>query len=103
MVLNPASPTELIEYVLHLCDVILIMTVNPGFGGQKFLPEMLPKIRRLRQFCDARGLSPVIEVGGGQNCESAGQAIKAGANATVRLLPGQSGRSIGQEWKFGEP
>jgi hypothetical protein len=39
-----ASPTELIEYVLHLCDVILVMTVNPGFGGQKFLPEMLPKI-----------------------------------------------------------
>jgi hypothetical protein len=43
-----ASPTELIEYVLHLCDVILVMTVNPGFGGQKFLPEMLPKIRAHR-------------------------------------------------------
>ena len=52
VVLDPASPTELVEYVLHLCDVILVMTVNPGFGGQKFLPEMLPKIRRLRQLCD---------------------------------------------------
>ena len=80
VVLDPASPTELIEYVLHLCDVILVMTVNPGFG-QKFLPEMLPKIRRLRQLCDARGLNPVIEVDGGQNCESARQAIEAGANA----------------------
>jgi len=80
VVLDPASPTELIEYVLHLCDVILVITVNPGFR-QKFLPEMLPKIRRLRQLCDARGLNPVIEVDGGQNCESAGQAIEAGANA----------------------
>jgi ribulose-phosphate 3-epimerase len=59
------------------------MTVNPGFGGQKFLPEMLPKIRRLRQLCDARGLDPVIEVDGGENRESAGQAIEAGATAIV--------------------
>jgi ribulose-phosphate 3-epimerase len=73
----------LIEYVLHLCDVILVMTVNPGSNGQKFLPEMLPKIRRLRQLCDGRGLNPIIEVDGGQNCASAGQAIEAGANAIV--------------------
>ena len=83
MVLDPASPIELIEYVLHLCDVILVMTVNPGFGGQEFLPEMLPKIRRLRQLCEARGLDPVIEVDGGLNCASAGTAIAAGANAIV--------------------
>jgi ribulose-phosphate 3-epimerase len=82
-VLDPASPIEMIEYVLHLCDVILIMTVNPGFSGQRFLPEMLPKIRRLRQRCDARGLDPVIEVDGGQNCAHAGEAIAAGANAIV--------------------
>ena len=80
VVLDPASPTELIEYVLHLRDVILVMTVNPGFG-QKFLPEMLPKIRRLRQLCDGRGLNPVIEVNGGQKCEGVRQAIEAGANA----------------------
>src|SRR6204780_5999287 len=50
--LDPASPIGLIEYVLPLCDIVLVMTVNPGFGGQKFLPEMLPKIRRLRRLCD---------------------------------------------------
>jgi ribulose-phosphate 3-epimerase len=83
VVVNPASPLELIEYVLHLCDVVLVMTVNPGFGGQKFLPEMLPKIRRLRQLCETRGLDPFIEVDGGQNFESAGLAIEAGANAIV--------------------
>src|SRR6202171_2811599 len=82
-VLDPASPIAFVEQVLHLCDVVLVMTVNPGFAGQRFLPEMLPKIRRLRQLCDARGLSPVIEVDGGQNCESAGLAIEAGANAIV--------------------
>jgi ribulose-phosphate 3-epimerase len=82
-VLDPASPIEFIEYVLPLCDIVLVMTVNPGFGGQKFLPEMLPKIRRLRQLCDARGLDPVIEVDGGENRESAGQAIEAGATAIV--------------------
>jgi ribulose-phosphate 3-epimerase len=81
--LNPASPIEMIEHVLHLCDIVLVMTVSPGFGGQKFLPEMLPKIRRLRDICQARGLAPVIEVDGGENSETAGQAIAAGANAIV--------------------
>ena len=61
VVVDPASPPELIEYVLHLCDIILVMTVNPGFGGQRFLPEMLPKIRRIREMCAQRGLDPVIE------------------------------------------
>lgn len=59
------------------------MTVNPGFGGQKFLREMLPKIRCLCQLCESRGLDPFIEVDGGENRESAGQAIEAGANAIV--------------------
>lgn len=83
VVLDPASPIDAIEYVLHLCDVILVMTVNPGFGGQSFLPEMLPKIRRLRQLCDSRGLSPYIEVDGGQNSENARRSVEAGANAIV--------------------
>src|SRR5579859_2974671 len=83
VVLDPASPPELIDYVLHLCDIVLVMTVNPGFGGQTFLPEMLPKIRRLRQLCEARGCDPVIEIDGGQNCDNAGQAIEARANAIV--------------------
>jgi ribulose-phosphate 3-epimerase len=83
VVLDPATPTELVEYVLHLCDVILVMTVNPGFGGQRFIPEMLPKIRRLRAMCGERGLHPVIEVDGGENAMTAAQAASAGANAIV--------------------
>jgi ribulose-phosphate 3-epimerase len=83
VVLDPASPPELIEFVLHLCDVVLVMTVNPGFGGQAFLAEMLPKIRRLRAMCDERGLDPVIEVDGGENVTTAAQAAAAGATAIV--------------------
>ncbi len=83
VVLDPASPIELIDYVLHLCDIVLVMTVNPGFGGQAFLPEMLPKIRRLRALCEARGLAPFIEVDGGETRETAGSAIEAGADAIV--------------------
>jgi ribulose-phosphate 3-epimerase len=83
VVLDPESPLELIEYVLHLCDVVLVMTVNPGFGGQAFLPEMLPKIRRLRAICSERDLHPVIEVDGGENTATAAQAAAAGATAIV--------------------
>ncbi|HEX7200136.1 MAG TPA: ribulose-phosphate 3-epimerase [Dongiaceae bacterium] len=83
VVLDPASPPELIDYVLHLCDIILVMTVNPGFGGQAFLPEMLPKIGRIRALCRERGLDPVIEVDGGENVETAGKAAAAGATAFV--------------------
>ena len=81
--LDPATPPEMVEYVLPLCDVILVMTVNPGFGGQDFLPGMLPKIRRLRDLCDARGLHPVIEVDGGQGPETVAQVVAAGADAIV--------------------
>ena len=82
-VLDPGSPVAFIEHVLHLCDVVLVMTVNPGFGGQAFLPEMLPKIRAVRRLCEERGLEPRIEVDGGQNVENAGLAIAAGADAIV--------------------
>jgi ribulose-phosphate 3-epimerase len=82
-VLDPASPIAFVEHVLHLCDVVLVMTVNPGFGGQTFLPETLPKIRELRRLCAAKGLDPWIEVDGGQNGDNAGLAIGAGANAIV--------------------
>src|SRR6516165_8503288 len=83
VVLDPATPPELVEYVLQLCDIILVITVNPGFGGQAFLPEMLPKIARLRAMCAARSLSPVIEVDGGENATTAAQAAAAGATAIV--------------------
>jgi ribulose-phosphate 3-epimerase len=83
VVLDPASPLELIEYVLHVCDIVLVMTVNPGFGGQAFLPEMLPKIRRLRAICAEHDQDPVIEVDGGENVTTAAQAAAAGATAIV--------------------
>ena len=83
VVLNPATPLSAIEYVLPLCGVVLIMTVNPGFGGQRFLPEMLPKIRDLRLMCEERGIDPVIEVDGGLSGENAWQVRDAGANAIV--------------------
>jgi ribulose-phosphate 3-epimerase len=83
VVLDPATPPELVEYVLPVCDIILVMTVNPGFGGQTFLPEMLPKIRRLRTMCAERGLHPVIEVDGGENATTAAQAAAVGATAIV--------------------
>jgi len=83
VVLNPATPLGMIEYVLDLCGIVLIMTVNPGFGGQQFLPEMLPKIRALRHLCDERGLDTVIEVDGGLGGENAWRVLDAGANAIV--------------------
>ena len=83
VVLDPASPLELVEYVLHLCDIVLVMTVNPGFSGQRFLPEVLPKIRRLRAICAGRNLHPTIEVDGGENAVTAARAAAAGATAIV--------------------
>src|SRR5580700_2808569 len=82
-VLNPATPLAMIEEVLDLCGVILVMTVNPGFGGQKFLASMLPKIRALRHLCDERGVDTVIEVDGGLGGENAWRVLDAGANAIV--------------------
>jgi ribulose-phosphate 3-epimerase len=82
-VLDPASPISFVEEVLHLCDIVLVMTVDPGFGGQKFLPEVLPKIRALRRLCASRGLDPWIEVDGGQNGDNAALAVEAGADAIV--------------------
>ena len=83
VVLNPSSPIMFIEQVLHLCDIVLVMSVNPGFAGQTFLPEVLPKIRDLRQLCEARGLDPWIEVDGGINETNAASVLAAGANALV--------------------
>jgi len=83
VVLNPATPLSQIEYVLELCGIVLIMTVNPGFGGQQFLSEMLPKIRALRRLCDERGLDPVIEVDGGLSGANAWRVLDAGASAIV--------------------
>jgi len=83
VVLNPSTPLTLIEYVLEVCDLILIMSVNPGFGGQSFIPSVVPKIRQLRQMCDERGLDPWIEVDGGLKANNTWQVLEAGANAIV--------------------
>src|SRR5260370_20053753 len=73
-VLNPATPLALIEEVLDLVGIILVMTVNPGFGGQKFLPSVLPKIRALPRLCNQRGGDPIIQGGGGLSGPSAWHA-----------------------------
>ncbi len=83
VVLNPSTPLSLIENVLDLCDLVLIMSVNPGFGGQSFIPTMVDKIRALRTLCDERGLDPWIEVDGGLKVNNTWQVLEAGANAIV--------------------
>ena len=83
VVLNPGTPVEFIDHVLDLCDLILIMSVNPGFGGQSFIPSVVPKITKLRQMCDERGLDPWIEVDGGLKSNNTWQVLEAGANAIV--------------------
>jgi len=83
VVLNPGTSLTEIDYVLDLVDIVLIMTVNPGFGGQKFLTTMLPKISALRDTCEKRGLDIAIEVDGGIGGENAWQVIEAGATAIV--------------------
>jgi len=83
VVIDPATPLTWIEHVLHLVDIVLVMTVNPGFGGQKFLPEMLPKIAALRALCDERGFSPHIEVDGGQDPATVAATVEAGADVIV--------------------
>ena len=81
--LNPASPPELIDYVLQLCDVVIVMTVNPGFGGQSFLPEMLPKVREIRRRVRERGLATRIMLDGGINAETIRPGVEAGADVVV--------------------
>src|SRR5215469_12842809 len=81
--LNPSTPIWVLQDVLSLLDLVLIMTVNPGFGGQDFLPEMLPKIANLRQVLTKRGLSCDIEVDGGIHEKTVPQVVKAGANLLV--------------------
>ncbi|MEM6425191.1 MAG: ribulose-phosphate 3-epimerase [Pseudomonadota bacterium] len=83
VVLNPSTPLSLIQHVLQLCDLVLIMSVNPGFGGQSFIPEMVEKVRNLRQMCDERGLDPWIEVDGGLKPNNTWKVLEAGANAIV--------------------
>lgn len=81
--LNPATPLSAIEYVLPKVDMVLIMTVNPGFGGQKLIPYTLDKVRELKKIIDAKGLKTDIEVDGGITLENVTEAMDAGANIIV--------------------
>lgn len=81
--LNPSTPPEVIDYVLEELDLVLIMSVNPGFGGQSFIPGQLAKIEVLAELIEARGLDCMIEVDGGVNPKTAQQCRDAGASALV--------------------
>lgn len=83
VVLNPHTPIELILHILEDIDMVLFMTVNPGFGGQSFIPQVLPKIKALADMIKERNLSVDIEVDGGINEETAKQCVAAGANVLV--------------------
>ncbi len=80
---NPSTPPEAIEWMLDDVDLVLVMSINPGFGGQSFMPSQLPKIARLREMIDRAGLDIVIEVDGGVTPQTAGRCLEAGANALV--------------------
>jgi len=81
--LNPATPLDVIEYILEDLDMVLLMTVNPGFEGQKFIHAVVPKIERLREMIDKRGLNIEIEVDGGINEVNAKEVRNAGADIVV--------------------
>ncbi|XP_043704841.1 ribulose-phosphate 3-epimerase, chloroplastic [Telopea speciosissima] len=83
VVLNPATPLTAIEYVLEVVDLVLIMSVNPGFGGQSFIESQVKKISDLRRMCAEKGVNPWIEVDGGVGPANAYKVIEAGANALV--------------------
>lgn len=83
VVLNPHTPEDQVRYVLDHVDLILVMSVNPGFGGQSFLPAVLPKIETLRSWIDARGLDVRLEVDGGVAPGTARRVVAAGADTLV--------------------
>src|SRR5262245_56047372 len=81
--LNPATPIDCLDVVLPLIDTALVMTVNPGFGGQAFIPETLAKVRALRRLIDDRNLATELEVDGGVNAKTARVVVDAGAHVLV--------------------
>ena len=96
VVLNPGTPVEAIAWVIDLIDIILVMSVNPGFGGQEFLSSVLPKIAVLRRMIDESGRSIALSVDGGITPETAPRAIEAGADTLV------AGTSVFKEPDYAE-
>jgi len=78
--INPATPLAAIEHVLDVADQVMVMMINPGWGGQKLIPSMLGKVRDLRAMLDARGLKPDIELDGGVKANNASACVEAGGN-----------------------
>lgn len=83
VVLNPSTDESVLEYVLEVTDLVLVMSVNPGFGGQSFIKEVVPKIARIRKRIDERGLAIDLQVDGGINKATARTVVEAGANVLV--------------------
>lgn len=83
VVLNPATPVDSLKHIIEDVDMVLLMSVNPGFGGQKFISSVLPKIRQVKELADSLNLDLEIEVDGGVNEETAKLVIEAGANVLV--------------------
>lgn len=81
--INPHTPLVMLEEILQYVDVVNVMTVNPGFGGQSFIESMLPKIERLREMAEAEGLDIEIEVDGGVDVETAPRCVAAGATVLI--------------------
>lgn len=81
--LNPATPLSVLDYVLPECDMVLLMSVNPGFGGQKYIPYTTQKIRELKEMITKRGCQTDIEVDGGVNLNNVQEILDAGANIIV--------------------
>lgn len=81
--LNPSTPVELLRDVISDLDMVLLMSVNPGYGGQKFIPQTLDKTRRLRRMIDEAGSNCLIEIDGGVNLQTGAQLVEAGADVLV--------------------
>jgi len=81
--INPATPLTSIEHVLDVADQVMVMAINPGWGGQKMIPAMLDKVRSLKSTLDARGLAPDIEIDGGVKANNAAACVTAGASVLV--------------------
>lgn len=81
--INPATPCSVLEPILHLLDLVLIMSVDPGFGGQSFIPFSLDKIKEMRSMIDRAGLNCELQVDGGINLDNVGKIVQAGANVIV--------------------
>jgi ribulose-phosphate 3-epimerase len=81
--INPHTPVEMVQDIIHEIDLLLVMSINPGFGGQKFLPLTYNKIRKAKDMIKAAGASTLIEIDGGVTLENAGDIVAAGADVLV--------------------